>query len=215
MTAPVPLKTRLFTGLRQFYEQDFRYSYYVAAGLILLGVIVNYFMPHGWTVWPFVFVAAIMTMIHEAAERSGQGVPPLFVYAGFVGSLILWVIGAVIFSSINPVVLLVGAIAIVYQCAKGFIHQQQRNALVAQRRASGECIHCGEPFKPNELECSNCGMEPNPEGARLSRVAAVVSNRKNAARARATIGRQNPNASVAQKEQALVARHHAAQRRKH
>ena len=26
----------------------------------------------------------------------------------------------------------------------------------------GKCIHCGEPFKPNELECSSCGGEPNP-----------------------------------------------------
>ena len=206
---------RVMLVLREFMQQDLRYSYYVAAGLILLGAIVNLFLDHGWTVWPFVFVAAFMTMVHEAAERSGQGVPPLYVYAGFVSMLALWVIGAVIFSTINPVVLLVGGIAITYQCAKGYIHQHQRSALVQMRRANGLCIHCGDPFKLNVLECPACGNEPNPEGIRLSRVSAVVSNRKNVERARSTIGRQNAHGSAAQKEQALIARRHAAQHRKH
>jgi hypothetical protein len=215
MSSTPTLKDRLLTVGREFVQQDLRYSYYVAAGLILLGAIVNLTLAHGWTVWPFVFVASFMTMVHEAAERSGQGVPPLYVYAGFVSMLTLWVIGAVIFSALPPIVLLIGAIAIIYQCAKGYILQHQRSALVATRRANGLCVHCGEAFKVNQLECPNCGNEPNPEGIRLSRVSAVVSNRKNTARARSTIGRQSANAGVAQKEQALIARRHAAQHRKH
>ena len=145
MSSTTSLKDRVKEVIQQFIQQDLRYSYYVAAGLILLGALVNLFLAHGWTVWPFVFVASFMTMVHEAAERSGQGVPPLYVYAGFVSMLALWVVGALIFSALPPVVLLIGAIAIIYQCAKGYILQHQRNALVQYiKQRSNELLQVEE-----------------------------------------------------------------------
>ena len=215
MATAAEIKSRLLPVLRQFYHQDMRYSYYVAAGLIVLGTILNIVLAHGWTVWPFVFIASLLSMIHETADRNGQGVPPLMVYALFIGGLALWVAVGFLFSLTNPLVLLIGAIAITYQCAKGYMQELQRTALIQHRRANQLCIHCGEPFKPNELECSNCGGEPNPEGARLNRVAAVVHNRKNTPKARSTIKGQSPTASAAAREQALIARHHAGQSRRH
>jgi hypothetical protein len=73
------IRARLRAWLRELYELDMRYAYAVCAALVAIGLVVNLFLPHGWTVWPAVFVAGMLCMIHEAAERNGQGVPPLHV----------------------------------------------------------------------------------------------------------------------------------------
>src|SRR3989442_4467205 len=83
----VPKKAAFLKGLREYFDYDIRWSYWLVGGLIALG-IVSTFLPwsHGWIVWPFIFVVGFMSMVHEAAERNGQGVPPFHVYSLFVGA---------------------------------------------------------------------------------------------------------------------------------
>src|SRR5438128_3057792 len=74
------------TALNQFREHDLRWSYLAVGGMVIVALIVNFLLPHGWTVWPFVLAIGILLYIHEAAERNGTGVPPMHVYGLFFGA---------------------------------------------------------------------------------------------------------------------------------
>ncbi len=193
-------------ALREFYRSDMRLSYYVAIGLVLLGIAVNLIFPHGWAVWPFLFVAGLMSFIHEAAERNGQGVPPLYAYAFLVGVIVLWVAVTLLFSMVNPFVLFLGLVALGYQCARGYLQEHERNKLIESRRAQGRCIHCGELIEEKTAVCLNCGQEPDPTGQRMRRVASIVGGRKNAAHARSAIRYDSMSTSASKREQALLAK---------
>jgi hypothetical protein len=203
------LRPRLLSTIRELYQVEMRHTWYLVAAMILLGLVVNLWLPHGWTIWPIVFIAGIMAMVHEAAERNGQGVPPLHVYAAVAAVLALWILGAFIFSVINPLILLAGMAGIGYQCARAIIRQRERARHIARRRAEGCCIFCGAPANPELSFCESCGEEPDPDSARLDRVAGVVRTRNNAPQARAALTAKPETASTAAKEQALLARHHA------
>src|SRR5256885_16185989 len=112
---------RLSETLRDFQRKDLRWSYGAVAILILIGIFSNIFFRHGWAIWPFCFAAGAMAMVHEAAERTGQGVPPLYVYAGLVVVLIIWAILAAIASFLHPIVLFIGFAVLTYQLLRGYI----------------------------------------------------------------------------------------------
>src|SRR6476660_5951629 len=112
---------------REFWRMDMRWSYMVSAGLVVVGVIVNILLPHGWTVWPFVGAAALLMMVHEAAERNGHGVPPLHVYALFFGGLAAWIITMAILSVTNPLIVVLGIACLGYYCAKAYLKDRERN----------------------------------------------------------------------------------------
>jgi hypothetical protein len=193
-------------ALREFYRTDMRVSYYVAIGLVLLGIAVNLIFPHGWAVWPFLFAAGLMSFIHEAADRNGQGVPPLYAYAFLVGVILLWVAMTLLFSMLNPFVLFLGLIALAYQCARGYLQEHERNKLIESRRAKGCCIHCGEEVPEKTAVCLHCGLEPDPTGQRMRRVASIVGGRKDAAHARSAIRYDSTSTSASKREQALLAK---------
>src|SRR2546423_15275381 len=94
--------------------------------MVVGGAVMNLFLPHGWTVWPFVLAAAIMLFINEAADRNGQGIPPLKVYAFVGGAVVLWMSLVLIISALNPLVLLLGLSILGYHLAKGYIKTRQR-----------------------------------------------------------------------------------------
>jgi hypothetical protein len=192
--------------LRRFYEYDMRWSYYLIAGLIVLGAVASFFLPNGWTVWPFLFVAGAMSMVHEAADRNGQGIPPLHVYALVGGAMFLYVGIILIFSFFNPLVLLLGVFATAYQVAKGYLQDRERSRIIASRRAGGCCIHCGQPADPKLAFCGNCGEEPDPAGARLRRVSSIINTRKNVPRSRSILTKEAPSVGASRKERALLAR---------
>src|SRR5689334_7665830 len=84
------VKEDLPRALKLFAEHDLRWTYLAMAVMVVGGAVMNLFLPHGWTVWPFVLAASIMLFINEAADRSGQGIPPLKVYAFVGGAVVLW-----------------------------------------------------------------------------------------------------------------------------
>ena len=214
MRSTLTAKEQLLAVLREFVVLDLRWSHFVVAGMVVLGGAINLLVPHGWTVWPFVFGAAMMTKIHEAADRHGQGVPPLHVYGVFVSVMLMWLSLAFILSVVNPVVILLGVIVLGYHCVRGYIKKREHDRLVAWRLAEGLCIYCGTAINPEFAYCESCGEEPDPQSARLERITAIIKNPLRSGHARAVLRSQPPAVTAAQKEQALLARHHGRQRRK-
>lgn len=201
---PEPLADRFSATYRQFRSRDLRWSYGAVGILILIGVASHIFLRHGWAIYPFCFAAGAMAMVHEAAERNGQGVPPLYVYAGLVVILILWIILSVIASFFHPSVIFIGFAVLAYQLVRGYIQQRERKRLIAYRREEGLCVRCGEPTDPQRATCLNCGQEPDP--AQLKRIASVVKNRDDYTRSRSVLTPQRATATVSQKEQQLLQR---------
>jgi hypothetical protein len=204
-------------GLRTFVGQDLRWSYLVMGVLVLAGVVVNVFVPSGWTVWPIVAAVGIMLYVHEASERNGQGIPPLQVYALFIGGIFAWGLMTAILKALNPWVVLAGMAYVTYYAVKEHIKQREAEKLVEGRKAAGQCVHCGEPADPRYLTCPHCGEEPDPQGLQVQRVAAIVRARKGASsgRTREVLTRTKATALAAQKEAGLVARRQAKTQRRY
>jgi uncharacterized membrane protein len=208
------VKDQVLGGAREFARQDLRWSYILIAGMVLLGIIINFAVPKGWTVWPFLFIAGAMSLVHEAAERNGQGVPPFHVYGLLIGVVGGWIILSFLFSILNPFVILIGVVALGLQCLKGYMQERVRNEVIESRRAGGMCVHCGEPVADAKLGmCENCGQEPDPANMRLQRVASIVNQRKDPDRMRAALKQPTLANSAKSREQALVARRQARQNR--
>jgi hypothetical protein len=198
------IKTRITGLLSEYARLDLRASYIIVVAMIIAGAVINIVVAHGWTVWPFVGAFGVLTYINEAADRNGQGIPPFQVYAFFFGVVALWILMVLLLSSINPIIVVLGVIAVGYRAAQAFIRQRERDRLIAARRADGRCIHCGEMFDPNAILCESCGEEPNPDEALLKRVAQIYRSPEEMARTRATLSRTATNATT--KETALLAR---------
>jgi hypothetical protein len=209
----VPSKKSFLGGLKEYVSYDLRLSYWIIGGLVLLGAAVSIWVPHGWAIWPAICVAGFLSMVNEAADRNGQGVPPFQVYASLVGLVVGWIVITLVFSMFNPIVLLIGAVALGYQCARAWVQERERNRLIEARRASGECVHCGQVVTNRNGVCEHCGNEPDPIGTRLRRVANIVNANKDASRARAAIAQPSTYQSASSKEQALIAKAHFRQGR--
>jgi len=209
----VPTKGNFLKGLKDYVSYDLRFSYWLVLGMVLLGIGVSIFVPHGWAIWPFICVAGFLAMVNEAAERNGQGVPPFQVYALFAGAIFVWIVIIAIFSLFNGVVIMIGLVALAYQCARAWMQERERNRVIEARRASGECVHCGEVVTNKNGVCEHCGNEPDPIGTRLRRVANIVNANKDAGRARSAIQQKSNHASASSKEQALISRAHFRQGR--
>jgi hypothetical protein len=208
------LKQDLDRALRQFVQVDLRLSYLAIGGMVLLGAAVNILLPHGWTVWPFVLGAAIMLFVNEAADRNGQGVPPLHAYAFVGGAMAFWFLVILLFSVLNFMVLVLGMLVLGYYWARGYMRIRQRAQLVASRRMEGRCIHCGQIADPQYAFCQNCGEDPDPDATLLKNIANVPRSSGSAARARAALKPDSHAASATKKEQALINRRRTAQHRR-
>jgi len=185
-------------------EYDLRWSYIAVAGMAVVGFVINLTLANGWTVWPMVGVAGMLVYVHEAAERNGQGVPPLHVYSFFGAVVGVWVVFTAVLSVVNPLVLALGVGALGYYSAKGVLRQREARRVVEERRAAGLCVHCGEAADPTQGVCLNCGEEPNPEVMQLQRVQAVVTKGADPGRMRAVLKQDNLSVSAKRKEAALV-----------
>ena len=204
------IKNRLRQALRDFIGLDLRPSHLIVAGIVLLGVIVNILFAHshGWTVWPVVLAFAMLTIINEAVDRNGQGIPPIQVYAFFIGAGVLWLVLVMVLWAISPIFLILGIGLVLYRGVEAYIKQRERERLIDFRRERGVCVHCGEVYDPNAVLCESCGEEPNPDSAILKRVAQICRSPQDVARARAALSRASGSNSAASKEKALIARHH-------
>lgn len=195
---------RVAVVLQRFSRLDLRWSYLAAGGLVVLGGLLNLLLPHGWTVWPIVAALAGMMMVHEAAERNGQGVPPGHAYAFIFGALFTWLAVGIVLSVVNVFVLVMGLIGVIVYATHGYIEGRKREYLRADRRKNGLCVHCGMRFNSSMEMCDHCGEEPDPLSTQLQRVAGVARNRRNVDRARAVIKSESLTATAARKEQALL-----------
>src|SRR6185503_14306054 len=128
---------RFSDTVRDFRSKDLRWSYGAVAILIVIGVCSNLFFRHGWAIWPFCFAAGAMAMVHEAAERTGQGVPPFYVYGGVVAVVVVWAIVAAVASFLHPIVLFIGFAVLAYHMLRGYIQQRERKRLIEYRREEG------------------------------------------------------------------------------
>ena len=207
------IKLYVIDGLKRMDETDLRWSYLIIATLVVLGIVVNFILPHGWTVWAFVLAASILLLIHEAADRNTQGFPALKVYGWFAAAIAVWLAVVFITSTINPLVILLGFAAVGYQVARGIIKDREKRRLIAQRQLEGKCIHCGEPADTGIEFCMNCGEEPNPDATRLKRVLGVMQSLKRTEQLKAALAPEPPAATAAKKEQALIQRRMKAQGR--
>jgi len=196
-------KSQLLSALRSFAQQDLRWAYLINAGLVVIGAVVNIFMPHGWTIWPMVGAAGIMVMVNEATDRNAVGIPPFQVYIMIAVATILWLIGAMLLSALGPLLLIGAMIPMVYYGVRGYLRQLEHDRLVAERKREGRCVHCGEKADPQYMFCTNCGLDlnalepaPKPKLDRLSK--------KKVEHARQILAPQSPTAEVSLKEQQLL-----------
>lgn len=176
--------------------------------MVVVGAAVNLLFAHGWTVWPVVMAFAILTIINEAVDRNGQGIPPIQIYIFLIGMGVAWLILVMFLSWINPIILILGIGVVLYRGVEAFMKQRERERLIAFRRERGVCLHCGEVFDPQSVLCESCGEEPNPDVAILKRVAQICRTPQDVARARAVLSRAVGSNTMAAKEKALLARHH-------
>lgn len=210
------VKSRAGLYLSQFDETDLRWSYLIiGSGLLVCGAINWFFRDsHGWTVWPFAACIGIMVLINEAADRAGQGVPPLQVYGFFVGTMVVFFTTIIVLSAINPLIIIAGMGGLLYYTGRGYIEGRRREQFIAGRIAEGLCIHCGEPADYSAGYCESCFNDPNPSATQLSRVQAVARKGADPARMRATIRQESLGASASRKEQALLAKRRAGKPRR-
>jgi hypothetical protein len=197
-------RDRVMVALQQFTRLDLRWSYLAVGALILVGALLNLVLPHGWTIWPIVAAVGGMMMVHEAAERNGQGVPPGHAYAFIFGALFTWLFVGMLLSAVNVFILVLGLIGVIVYSTHGYVEGRKREHLRGQRRQEGLCIHCGMRFNPSMEMCDHCGEEPDPLSTQLQRVAGVARNRRNVGRTRAVIKSESLTATAARKEQALL-----------
>jgi hypothetical protein len=199
-------KDKLRLYVRQFDERDLRWSYFIMIGVVLVCAAIHWFFRdnHGWTVWPFALSIAIMVLINEAADRAGQGVPPLQVYGFFIGAIAVILITVVALSAVNPLIILVGLGGLLYYCGRGYMEGRRREQIIASRLAEGLCVHCGEPADFEAGNCENCGEDPNPGASQLRNVQAASSKYRDPAKLRAVLKQESLAASAGRKEQALI-----------
>ncbi len=188
-------------ALREYVRTDLRWSYFVIAGLIVLGGVLNLMLAHGWWVWPFVFVAGLMTMIHEAADRNGEGIPPFQGYALFAAVIGLWVIIAVVLTWVGPLVLL-GVPPLAYYGTRIYLKNLKRTKLIAERRGEGRCIHCGENTAREYVCCQHCGKDPGLDEGKPVSIGAISNDKK--AKAREALTPTARSAAMRQREQTVL-----------
>jgi hypothetical protein len=203
--ADFPFSGQIKTALRDWLTLDLRYSHVIIAAAVLVGGLINLFFAHGWTIWPAVLAFGILTYINEAVDRSGQGIPPVQVYALFIAAGVVWMAAVCLLMSINKLILFVGIAAILYRILEAILRQRERERLIAHRRAAGVCLHCGEIYDPSAVFCQTCGEEPNPADALLRRVAQIYRSTQDIARTRAVLGKSAAS-PLSAKEQALITR---------
>jgi len=190
---------------RQYSWADLRWSHITILCLIVAGALINLALPNGWTVWPFVAVFSMLTWLNEAAERNGQGIPPIQVYALVVMVLGFWFIGVFIMTRVNVFIQLLGIFGIACYTYHGYMKYKAHLQLIADRRHQGLCVHCGFPNDGSFTYCVNCGHEPDPELASQQRMTAIAQYGKTSDRARQVLTTESYANNASRKEKALLA----------
>ncbi len=192
--------------LRTFVFLDLRWSFFVTLILIAVGGVVQLFLPHGWSVWPVVFCGGILSMIDEASDRNGVGVPPLRAVAFLIGVLAAWMALAMFLRVVPTIVPILGLGVTAYYGIRAEAKRRQRQAVMGMRVANGQCAHCGEPFDPGTIDCLYCGELVNPDGIRSTWSTRIAQSTAGVARTRAVLKGEAGGVTARKKEQALLDR---------
>src|SRR6202453_4763314 len=115
------VKDRISSAVRDFARLDLRPSHLIVGGMVVVGVIVNLVFAHGWTVWPVVLAFAMLTIINEAVERNGQGIPPFQVYAFFIGIGVAWLGVGMCLWAVPPIFLILGLGVVLYRGIEAYL----------------------------------------------------------------------------------------------
>lgn len=198
------LKAELPRTLRDMVRHDLRYSYVVAAGLVVVGLVVQRFIPNGWSVWPVVFVGGVLAMIDEAADRNGTGIPPLRVIALTIGFLGSWLAMALFLRVVHPLVWVLGIGVAAYYGIRGDMKRRAHLGLMGLRVLRGECAQCGDPVDEGVVDCPHCGELANPDGVRSRWSTLIAQSPAGVARTRAVLKPETGGATARRKEQALI-----------
>jgi hypothetical protein len=198
------LRKELPRTLRDLVRLNFRYSFVVAAGLVVVGAIVQRFIPNGWSVWPVVFVGGLLAMIDEAVDRNGTGIPPLRVIALTIAFLASWLGMALLLKVIHPVVWLLGIAVATYFAIRGDMRRRAAIGLMNMRVANGQCAHCGEEVDEGVIDCPHCGELTNPDGVRTRWSTLQGQSAAAVARTRGILIGETGGAIAQRKEQALL-----------
>lgn len=196
----------LIDRFRRLTAADLRWSFLIVGGLVAIGAVLNAYIPHGWTVWPFVAVAGMLVMLNESTDRNGEGIPPMRVYALFFAALAIYSVTLLVVSRLNLFVLVAGLVMCAYYVIKACLTQRAKDGLIATRLAEGLCVHCGLRIDPSLAYCAGCGEEPNPSAAQRERIGAIIAGDQRRGRMRALLPKKSPNADTRQKEMALISR---------
>jgi hypothetical protein len=202
------IKDELRKSMREFAQTKLRWSYFVIAALVVIGVIVNILLPRGWVVWPAVLAIGIMTMIHEAADRNNEGVPPFKAYSWFAGALAVWMCVAVLLSAVGKVLFIVGLPVLLIYCVRTWQVHRKRARQIAERREKGLCIFCGEALDPRMgTFCAQCGQTDEEEDLRR-RLRDAITDRsvEDVTHTREALKPESPAAAARRKEQELIER---------
>src|SRR5580700_4211771 len=133
------VKDRITAAVRDFARLDLRPSHMIIGGMVVVGAIINLVFAHGWTVWPIVLAFGMLTIINEAVERNGQGIPPFQVYAFFIGIGVFWLILVMFMWAIHPIFLILGMGIVIYRGIEAYLKQRERERLINFRRERGVC----------------------------------------------------------------------------
>jgi len=202
------IKQDAVKAIKEFRSTGLRWSYLIIAALVVIGLIVNYFLPHGWVVWPAVLAIGIMTMIHEAAERNNEGVPPFQAYSWFAGALAVWLGISIFLSKVGIVLFVVGLPVLAVYCIRTYRVYRKRAKLFAERREQGLCVFCGEALDPRMgTFCVQCGQTDEEEDLRRRmRDAVQERSAEDIAHTKAALKPESPAAAARRKEQELLER---------
>jgi hypothetical protein len=198
-------KERILRELKKVGLSDVKWSHIINVFLLIVGLTVTVLFENGWTVCPFLGAVGIIVMINEAADRNGEGVPPLHVYLFFFASVLVWSFAVTVLSVVNIWILLFGVFGSLWYTAVCMRRAKEHDAVLAMRVERQLCIHCATPIDPEYSFCQACGREPNPDSARMKRIRSIMSNRKNSERMRRALT-ETPQQVARQKERSLQQR---------
>jgi len=184
--------------------------------LVVIGLVAAGFVVHlavsllgggGMVVWPFVFAVCVLLIVNDASNNNAVGVPPLQAYGLFFGVLAAFFAFVFLVSStINPWLIVVGAIATGAWLVYDWIGRQRRQRAIDRLRMQGLCVRCQTPVSNGRDDvCPNCFLPVNPERMNLFRLGLAIANKSRSQTARQVLtGRKLGRTQL--KEQALRTR---------
>ena len=168
----------------------------VVVGLVVVGALINIFLPGGVVVWPFVFALSLLLIVNDVSDRHGVGIPPFQAYALCFGVLLVFFVFVALVSRINAWLVVVLTIL-----AGGYLLQDRsvrrhKARVVDVRRAAGLCVQCATPVgRGRDDFCPRCGMPAHPDRVNLFHLGNAIRQNAQFSGARQVLTGRKPSRS--------------------